>query len=582
MKKILLLSITLSLKCLFINAQAPSWQWALSAGNAANDEVSNAIALDADANVYTTGTFPASLTIGSTTLNTITPWFANVYVSKQDPSGNVLWAKAFASPVNTLGLDGGGGIGYAITTDASKNVYIAGFFMNRIVFGTYTLTAKDTSASTPGDMFVAKLDPSGNVLWANSAGGNMPDLAKAIAVDNSGNVFVTGIYRSKSMSLGSTTLTSPNNGAPGTYFLGTDIFVAKYSSSGTLSWAKTLGSSSTSSGDTGNGITVDPSNNVIISGFFSGLGSTIAFGSTTLSASANNNIFIAKYDNNGNEQWAKSAIANGGNHQANALCSDGNGNIFFTGYTNANTLSIGTVTLNNIGNNTNFFIAKLDPSGTALWAKNAGYNAGGSMGRGVSCDGSGNVFFTGIFNGTICNFVTYTVTNTNSGGNNYDIFLGKYTSTGLLSWVKNVGSIYADESMGISVNTTGEIGITGKITANAAFGTTTLTCGGAGYYSDLFIAKIGVLTGLKEQENNFEFSLYPNPCNTNLNVDINPYSLKTKLTMSIYNSIGQMVYEANIYSGKQTIELPNISAGIYLYHVKNGQSLIKSGKIIIQ
>ncbi|XWK88153.1 MAG: SBBP repeat-containing protein [Phormidium sp.] len=132
-------------------------------------------------------------------------------MTKLDSSGNVAWAKSFGSTNYDKG--------YGITTDSSGNVYTTGFFYGSATFGTTTLTA-----SGGIDIFVAKLDSSGNVAWAKNFGGNLGETASSIVTESSGNLYTTG-YFNGSATFGSTTLTSL-----GSY----DIFVAKLDSSGNV------------------------------------------------------------------------------------------------------------------------------------------------------------------------------------------------------------------------------------------------------------------------------------------------------------------------------------------------------------
>ena len=210
MKKIILSSIIalLILSGVNANAQALNWQWAKSAGGTTLD-AGYSISTDAGGNVLVTGSFFAdSITFGSTTLINAGGGNADIFVVKYDASGNALWAK---SAGGTSSDDEGLGI----STDASGNVLVTGFFSSpTITFGSTTLTNAGSR-----DIFVVKYDASGNALWAKSAGGtSSDDRGFAISTDASGNVLVTGSFQSSSITFGSTTLTNAGS---------TDIFVAK-------------------------------------------------------------------------------------------------------------------------------------------------------------------------------------------------------------------------------------------------------------------------------------------------------------------------------------------------------------------
>ena len=155
-----------------------------------------------------TGAFYSSyITFGSTILTN--RGGGDIFVVKYDPSGNVLWAKSAGET--------GGEWGLGISTDASGNIVVTGGFGSpSITFGSTILTNGGIA-----NIFVVKYDPSGNVLWAKSAGGTGDDDGYGISTDASGNIVVTGSFESPTITFGSTILT--NGGS-------SDIFVVKLSS----------------------------------------------------------------------------------------------------------------------------------------------------------------------------------------------------------------------------------------------------------------------------------------------------------------------------------------------------------------
>src|ERR1017187_277119 len=172
--------------------------------------------------------------------------------------------------------------GMSIAVDGSGNRYVTGYFhSSTITFGTTTLTNNGTG--TTEDMFIVKYDPNGNVLWAKSAGGSGFDWGHGIAVDSSGNSYVTGYLGSSPITFGSIILTNPG------------MFIAKYNANGNVVWAKSLGDN-----DAGNGIAVDDSGNSYVIGSYAS--STITFGTTTLTndSAGLGDIFVVKYDSSGN------------------------------------------------------------------------------------------------------------------------------------------------------------------------------------------------------------------------------------------------------------------------------------------
>jgi len=325
MKKTLLL-VLLLLCTTFIFAQSDVWQWVEQAGGIGND-YGRSITIDSSGNSYITGYFYGTASFGSTTLTTTGSGAVDIFVAKLDSSGNWLWAK-----------QAGGNnwdVGFGIATDSSGNSYVTGFFAESASFGSTTLTS-----SGGEDIFVAKLDSSGNWLWAKQAGGTSPDYGWGIAIDSSGNSYVTGYFEGTA-SFGTTNLTS--SGVQ-------DIFIAKLDSSGNWLWVKQAGGNNW---DVGFGIATDSSGNSYITGLFAEFAS---FGSTTLTSSGQDDIFVAKLDNNGNWLWVKQA---GGisSDEGFAITTDSSENSYVTGYYQG-TASFGSIELTSSGGN-DIFIAKL-------------------------------------------------------------------------------------------------------------------------------------------------------------------------------------------------------------------------------
>jgi len=303
-----------------------NWLWAKKAGGTDFD-FGNSIAVDANGNSYVTGYFSGSANFGTTTLTSSSEYYTEIYVAKLDINGNWLWAKQAG------GTDCHDG--YGIAVDANGNSYVTGYFKSNATFGTTTLTSGGIY-----DIFVAKLDSSGNWLWAKKAGGTNYDDGYGIAVDANGNSYVTGYFLGDA-DFGNTTLTSSG---------GSDIFVAKLDINGNWLWAKKAGGTSY---DYGLGITVDANGNSYVTGYFM---NSATFGTTTLTSSGSYEIFVAKMDSSGNWLWVKQA---GGIYtdSGKSIAVDVNGNSYVTGYFEEST-TFGITTLTSSGDY-EIFVAKI-------------------------------------------------------------------------------------------------------------------------------------------------------------------------------------------------------------------------------
>ncbi|XHR83383.1 MAG: SBBP repeat-containing protein [Gloeotrichia echinulata GP01] len=377
---------------------------------------------------------------------------------------NVLWAQKFGGTQNDAPT--------GIVVDSSGNTYVTGYFYNTATFGSTTLTSDVNLYSNP---FVTKLDSSGKFLWAqkfsNSSGLGGPfDPSTDITIDASGNTYITGNF-SGTATFGNITLTS---GVNQFFFNTADAFITKLDSSGNFLWAQKLGGTSN---DAAKGITVDASGNTYVTGTFS---DTATFGSTTLTSAGNSDGFITKLDNSGNVLWAKKF---GGTSLDNGydIAADGAGNTYVTGGFTS-TATFGDITLTSNGSAFgNPFITKLDSSGKFLWAQKFVTNSY-SPGGAITVDSLGNTYITGSFFDT----ATFGNTTLNSGGNQ-DAFITKLDSSGKFLWAQKLGGASDDSGNDITVDSSGNIYVTGRFSSTVTFGNTTLTSAGN---TDVFVAKL--------------------------------------------------------------------------------------------
>jgi len=365
----------------------PSWQWAKSGGGTGSDAGWD-VAVDANGNAYITGWFSGTATFGSTTLTG--QGGLDVFVAKLSTSGAWQWAKSAGGT--------SGGYGTDVAVDANGNAYITGYFMGTATFGNTTLTSQGNR-----DVFVAKLSTSGAWQWATSAGGTDLDEGCGVAVDPSGNTYITGTFYDAA-TFGTTNLTSQ-----GSY----DVFVAKLTTNGAWQWAVSAGGTDF---EEGRDVAVDGNGNVYIFGTFY---DWALFGSTNLTSYGGYDVFVAKLTTNGGWQWARSAGGTGGDDGGGAAV-DGNGNVYIIGYFHL-TATFGSTTLTSQGGY-DVFVAKLSTSGAWQWAKRVG-GTEDDQGLGVKIDGNGNVYITGYFMGT----ATFGSTNLTSQGND-DVFIAKLSS----------------------------------------------------------------------------------------------------------------------------------------------------------
>ncbi|WP_026464351.1 SBBP repeat-containing protein [Adhaeribacter aquaticus] len=426
-------------------AQAPDFIWANRIGEDTYRSASslgdkNDIARDASGNIYVSGNFESSITFGNITLNSSGDY--DLFIAKYDPAGNVLWAKSAGGS--------GSDKSRSIAVDGAGNVYITGRFKSsRASFGSFTL-----SNTGDDDVFIAKYDASGNIIWAKSAGGTSTDQGNGIAVDRSGNVYVTGSFYT-TVSFGGTTLTSTGD---------REMFIAKYDGSGNLLWAKSAGGPYH---DHGMEVAVDGSGNAYIIGEYYKTGT---FGGVLLTSDGDSDIFVAKYNSSGNVVWAQTGGASGTfNDKSQTIAVDASGNAFVTG-SFTGTGSFGSSRLQSRGMADYFLVKYSSENGSVEWAKSYG-DTGDDTSYGITLDDVGQPLVTGE-----------TESRTGTG---IDVFVTQFDQLGGEQWTKNAGGSGSDYGQSL-VAFGGNIYLTGEYSGNATFGGKTLTARDKG----IFVAKL--------------------------------------------------------------------------------------------
>ena len=558
MKKIFLFLTAITCICLIStvsNAQSPNWLWAKSAGGVADDQA-NSIAVDASGNTYVTGWFDSdSITFGTTTLHNAGAY--DIFLTKYDASGNVVWAKRA----------GGASYDYAnsVAVDASGNIYVTGYFTSDTAwFGTHILLNSGGTDDSE-DMFIAKYTPSGTLLWAKSATGLGDDEAYSVAVDASGNAYVSGGFTSFTLTFGTTMLT---NSDVANYT--EDIFLVKYDSSGIVKWAKSAGSNGYSDG--GYSVAVDATGNVYMTGSF--ISPIINFGTTILTNADNSgntsDIFLAKYNSSGTVQWAKSAGSISADY-ASSLATDASGDAYITGIFEGKNIIFGSNTLINADTSSysyDLFLAKYDANGNSLWAKSA-TGLGDDEAISVAVNSLGNVYVAGAFASPEITFGSTTLVN-NDTNYYFDLFLAKYDASGNSLWATSAGGSSDDGICSVAIDATGNAYVTGDFNSpTISFGTTTLTnADNTTNTEDMFVAKLSALAGINEYNALENISVFPSPASNYINVIAPKNSV-----IEILNIEGQTVLQQKSQLEKTNINISNLAKGIYILKLTNNEKI---------
>ena len=524
--------------------------------------------------------------------------------------------------------------GQSIAVDGSGNVYITGYFGGTADFDPGAGTANLTSNGS-GDIFFSKYDSSGNYLWAKSIGSINSDYGLSISTDIPGNLYITGWFQGTADfdpdSSGTAILTSNNS---------SDIFFAKYDSSGNYLWAKSIGSTFN---DVGYDIAVDSLGIVYITGYFEGIADfDPGAGTESLSSDGGKDIFFAKYDSSGNYLWAKN-IGSTGNDIGYSIAVDNTGCLYITGYFEGIAgfdPGAGTANLTSNGSGDVFF-AKYDSSGNYLWAKNIGsanddrcqsivvdgssayitgyfggtadfdpgagtanltsnsihdiffakYDPSGDYlwakkiggidddrGSSIVITGSGNVYITGGFGGGTVDFDPGIGTAYLFSNGTQDIFFAKYDSSGNYLWAKSIGSISEDFGISIAADDLDNVYITGYFYETADFDAGTGTANLTSNGScDIFFAKYsGDIVAVPDIALSGKLLIYPNPSNGKFIIKLQ--GEHQEMNVEIYNAFGENILRKTT---SNEIDLSAAPKGIYFVKIYNGVK-IQTEKIVIQ
>jgi hypothetical protein len=403
------------------------------------------------------------------------------------------------------------------------------------------------------DAFVAKYDLQGNLVWVRLAGGTGEDHANALDVDDDGNVYAGGNYE-RAMNAGSIQLNTTN--------IYKESFFISYSANGDVNWAKSgLGNGVNQI----TGIAFNHHQGIYLTGFFS---NTLQLAQLSVNSNtSSHDVFLARVNTDGDLIWIKKA-GSAYEDNANGVCSDLEGNATITGYFSGTAMfdnnSVTYIDYNDI------FVAHYDSSGNNIWVK-AGKGQQLDIGFAVTSDDDGDIFVTGMFQGLI-NFDGSIL-----NGYDRDVFLISYDKNGNIRWINQAGASDTDCGLGISVTPSGKVCIAGYYRYNCFFGTTLIEYA---HYNDLFIAQFNpsVLNAINELFSDNLISVYPNPVRQGNDVYIErPEEINS---VNVYNALGMSVWQGDKMR-ENRVKTSNLQSGTYFISVSiEGEK--RMAKLIIQ
>lgn len=301
------------------------------------DEQGSAVATDAEGNVFVCGRYRSTCVFGAFTIGTANNNF-DAFLAKLDADGNWLWVRRAG--------DMGGEEATAVAVDGAGNCYITGWFSSPIA----VFSSHQVSSVGGADIFLAKYGPTGTCIWVTSAGSGSSDQGNALALDDLGRPYVSGVVAGDTAHFGDISL-PPEHGEAD------DLFLARYNAEGDCIWAVRAGGPG---GDAATGLSFIERDVCVLSGQFT---DTASIGGTTLQAVGGTDVFTAGYDTTGAALWGLQA-GGAAYEQAGKVVGTATGAAYTTGSYDTQAMFTGWQ-LDAVGGS-DLFLAKVGEMATAL------------------------------------------------------------------------------------------------------------------------------------------------------------------------------------------------------------------------
>lgn len=510
--------------------------WSRRSGDAAAQFCAD-LALDAGGNVFATGYFAGTMSLGGRNLTSAGG--EDIYIAKYNSFGTHVWSKRVGDS-NTIQE------ARSVATDAAGDVFVCGNFSGTLNFGGANLAGTT-------DFFLAKLDGDGNHLWSKAFNGTGSQFAKSLACDAAGNSVIVGSFGSGSVSLGGSLLTPTS-------------VIGGFGSDGTHMWSKSLGPGNCNVFD----VAFDNAGQVLIAGQFLG---SVNFGAGTEVTSSFEAFLLCLGAADGSYHWLKRSGDFGGVATIAAVTTFNSQSIVLGNFTGS--VNLGGGVLTGLGSN-NLFLARFDPTGAHMWSRAVDGNA---FGNSIACYHN-EITVTGSFGGAL-----------DFGGNNMTSASGSV----FLARLHGDGSHIRSQQFGNAAQTTGRsvvAGLAGEFVGgefqnSIDFGNGVLTSAGV---RDIFIAHPWTETpsGIRDTPVSAQLHLrcFPNPFNPNTTIEYD-VPRNGRSTLAIYDVRGARVRDLPVAPGRHSVVWDGrnrlgaaVGSGVYFVRLANGAT-VRSLKVVL-
>lgn len=553
-----------------VNSQDFGLQWGAAFGSGGFDTFKKVVT-DENGNIYMFGTYgngsaidfdPSIDVFELPNLSSSGIYF----ILKLSPNRELLWVKSLPSDnSNYFQIND-------IELDKNNNIYAVGYFSGTFDFdpgvGTSNLTVFDFQPQNSVEGFVLKLNSLGDFVWAKQVGTKRTmnsygrSICEAISLNNLGDIFLAGGFDG---------VIDLDPGIDSTF---TDslygMYISKLDSAGDLVW--TNFHEVRFSGIHVSSLDLNDKDEICASGQLGGvISANTITGVDTLFPKGNEDVFISKYDSDGNLIWI---IVEGGLQNdfiGNAVL-DNEGYVYAVGgFKGPVDFDPGTgqFILNSVASGVDGFIQKLDSLGNLEWAQSFGA-IGGDAGYSIALDQFGNLTVVGGFSYTVDFDFGIGVNEISSIGES-DAFVEKLSPLGELLWVKSFGSSKSDFAADLALNNSGDIYVIGSFidTIDLDPGPKEINYHSRGV-EDIFLVKLST-TGLSTPElnNNLKVILYPNPASSKVMIE---NKTKEMSTITIINAMGEKVYSSILASTITTLNISDFAKGVYFVSINTKKS----------
>ncbi|MGH1339606.1 MAG: T9SS type A sorting domain-containing protein [Aureispira sp.] len=489
-----------------LSAQALQTSWISTIGGSQFEE-NNSLAQAPCGDIYTVGFFQEQFG----PLSTFGQDREDGFITKYNDQGVLQWVQQLRG-TSTDRING-----IAITDDNS--IYIVGEFRNKLYYNTDSLVSKGRL-----DIFVAKLDSTGQFLWAFNAGSTQDDSAHDIDVLSNGNLVLTGYFQIE-LSWGMDTLQTNTS---------RDVFVGCVQPDGSPLWASVMSGPAV---DESNSIATDSSNCLYIMGSFRDF---LYPNGAIVRSEGGVDAFLAKYDSTGQLLWAE-VMGGPAGDQGRYVTVDADQNVIAGGWISSYLSIPSTLTFIVGDREEDAFAVKYDPAGNLIWAKIIGGTFDERI-YAIETDENSDIYFMGTLDSLL-------VINGDSLRNRHlnrptDIFIIKYDSTGNYKWGQTLGHYYNDFCYDLIVPNSQALYIAGSYQDTSIFVNDTLI---SAFGYDIFVAKFSMDTSLhipllSPTVPSLPASLFPNPSSDQsvLTVELEQASA---LHIVICDALGRIVHQ---------------------------------------